>query len=102
MIRGKGRGTAVCSNVQMALESKPKRIMANAVTNATGDRAWLRPRALQANAVLGCPFDAVADGGSSPGEEGKTCLEAGLTPYVARLSTSANQQRGLFSKDACT
>ena len=32
----------------------------------------------------------------------KTCLEAGITPYVARPITSANQQLGLFSKDDFT
>ena len=58
--------------------------------------------ALQAKAVLGCPFDAVADVGYYHGEEVKTCLEAGITPYVARPITSANQKLGLFSKDDFT
>ena len=80
MLRGKGRGTEVCSTVQMAVDSKPKRIIANDVTNETGARAWLSPMALQAQAVLGCPCDAVADVGYYHGEEGKTCLEAGITP----------------------
>jgi hypothetical protein len=53
---GKGRGTAVCSNVQMAVDSKHKRIMANDVPNAPGDRDWLSPMALQAKEVLGCPL----------------------------------------------
>jgi transposase len=63
MILGKGRGTEVCYNVQMAVDSQPKRIIANDVTNATGARAWLSPMALQAQAGLGCPFDAVAEVG---------------------------------------
>ena len=99
---GKGRGTEVCSNVQTAVDRKPKRMIANDVTNAPGDRAWLRPMALQAKAVLGCPCDAVAEVGYDHGEEGKTCLEAGITPYVARPITSANQKLGLFSKDDFT
>jgi transposase len=102
MILGKGRGTEVCYNVQMAVDSKHKLIIANDVTNDTGDRAWLSPMALQAKAVLGCPFDAVADVGYYHGEEVKTCLEAGITPYVARPITSANQKLGLFSKDDFT
>jgi transposase len=102
MIRGKGRGTEVCDNVQMAVDSKHKRIIANDVTNDTGDRAGLSPMALQAKEVRGCPFDAVADVGYYHGEEVKTCLEAGLTPYVARPITSANQKLGLFSKDDVT
>ena len=96
---GKGRGTEVCSNVQMAVDSQPKRMIANDVTNDPGDRAWLSPMALQAKDILGSPFEAVADGGSYHGEEVKTGLEAGITPYVARPLTSANQKLGLFSKD---
>jgi transposase len=99
---GKGRGTEVCSNVQTAVDRKPKRMIANDVTNDPGDRAWLSPMALQAKAVLGCPCDAVAEVGYDHGEEGKTCLEAGITPYVARPITSANQKLGLFSKDDFT
>ena len=50
--------------------------------------------ARQATAVLGCPFEAVAEVGDDHGEEVKTCLEAGSTPYVARPITSAHQQLG--------
>jgi transposase len=96
---GKGRGTEVCSNVQMAVDRQPKRMIANDVTNDPGDRAWLSPMALQAQDILGRPCEAVADVGAYPGEEVKTCLEAGLTPSGARPLTSANQKLGLFSKD---
>jgi hypothetical protein len=41
----------------------------------------------------------VADVGYYHGEEVKTCLAAGITPYVTRPITSANQKLGLFSKD---
>jgi hypothetical protein len=96
---GKGRGPEVCSNVQMAVDRQPKRMIANDVTNDPGDRAWLSPMALQAQDILGRPCEAVADVGAYPGEEVKTCLEAGLTPSGARPLTSANQTLGLFSKD---
>ena len=96
---GKGRGTEVCYNVQIAVDSKHKLIIANDVTNDPGDRNWLSPMALQAKDILGSPFEAVADVGYYHGEEVKTCLEAGITPYVARPITSANQKLGLFSKD---
>jgi transposase len=96
---GKGRGIEVCYNVQTAVDSKHKLIVANDVTNDTSDRDWLSPMALQAKEVLGSPFEAVADVGYYHGEEVKTCLEAGITPYVARPITSANQKLGLFSKD---
>ena len=102
MQRGKGHGTEVCYNVQTAVDRKHTRIIANDVPNDTGDRAGLRPMALQAKDILGGTFAAVADGGDYHGEEVKTCLEAGSTPYIARLVTSANQKLGLFSKDDFT
>jgi hypothetical protein len=98
---GKGRGPEVCDNVQMAVDSQHKLRVANDVTNDTGDRDGLSPMALQATAIRGGPFDAVAEVGYYPGEEVQTCLEAGITPYVARPITSANAKLGLFSKDDC-
>jgi hypothetical protein len=102
MKRGKGRGTEVCDNVQTAVDSKHKLISANDVTNDPGDRDWLSPMALPAQAVRGGPFAAVADVGYYHGEEVKACLEAGMTPSIARPVTSANQQLGRFSKDDFT
>ena len=99
---GKGRGTEVCDNVQTAVDSQHKLMIANDVTNDTGDRDWRSPMALQAKEVLSSPFDAGADVGYDHGEEVKTCLEAGITPYVARPVTSANQKLGLFSQDDFT
>jgi transposase len=99
---GKGRGIEVCYNVQTAVDSRHQLIIANDVTNETGDRNWLSPMALQAKEVLGSTFDAVADVGYYHGAEVKACLEAGITPYVARPITSANQKLGLFSKDDFT
>jgi transposase len=99
MKRGKGRGTEVCYNVQTAVDAKHKLIVACEVTNDPGDRDWFSPMALQAKEVLGDGFDAVADVGYYYGHEVKTCLEAGITPYVPRPITSANEKLGLFSKD---
>jgi hypothetical protein len=96
---GKGRGTEVCYNVQTAVDSKHKLILACEVTNDTSDRDWLSPMALEAKAVLERPFEVVADMGYYHGDEVKACLEAGITPYVARPITSANKKLGLFSKD---
>jgi len=98
---GKGRGTEVCDNVQTAVDSQHKLIIANDVTNDTGDRDWLSAMALQAKAVLGGTVDTVADVGYDHGEEVKACLEAGITPDVARPITSAHQKLGLFSKADC-
>jgi Transposase DDE domain len=98
---GKGRGTEVCDNVQTAVDSQPKLMIATDGTNDPGARAWLSPMALQAKDLLGRPFEAVADVGDSHGEAVKTCLEAGITPSVARPITSAKAKLGRFSKDDC-
>jgi hypothetical protein len=98
---GQGRGIAVCSHVPTAVDSQPKRMVANDVTNDTSDRDCLSPVALQAKDILGGTCDAVADMGSYHGEEVKTWLAAGITPSVVRPITSANAQLGLFSKDDC-
>jgi Transposase DDE domain len=96
---GQGRGMEVCDNVQTAVDSKHKLFVANDVPNDTSDRDCLSPVALQANDILGGTFEAVADVGYYHGEAVKTCLEAGITPYVARPLTSAKAKLGLCSKD---
>jgi hypothetical protein len=99
---GKGRGPAVGDNVQTAVDRKHKLRIANDVTHDPGARDWLSPMALQAQAVLGCTVAAVADVGSAHGEAVQTGLAAGLTPYLTRPITSANQKLGLFRKDDFT
>jgi len=41
----------------------------------------------------------VADVGYYHGHEVQTCPAAGITPYVPRPITSANEKLGLFSKE---
>ena len=75
------------------------RSLACAVTNETSDRAWLSPLALPATAVLERPCEAVADLGYDHGAAVQACLEAGITPSIARPITAANKQLGLFSTE---
>jgi len=89
----------VCYNVQTAVDAKHKLIVAETVTNAAGDRDQLSPLATAAQEVLGGAPVIVADQGYYHGAEIKTCVEAGLTPLVPRPLTSANEARGLFTKD---
>jgi transposase/macrodomain Ter protein organizer (MatP/YcbG family) len=90
----------VCYNVQTAVDAKHKLIAAEDVTNAAGDRDQLSPLATAAQEVLGGATPVVvADRGYYHGAEITTCLEAGLTPLVPRPITSANEARGLFTKD---
>jgi len=90
----------VCYNVQTAVDAKHKLIVAADVTNAAGDRDQLSPLATAAQAALGGATPVVvADQGYYHGAEIKTCVAAGLTPLVPRPVTSANEGRGLFTKD---
>ena len=95
------RATEGCNNVQMAVDSQHTRIIANDVTHDPGDRDGGSPMALQAQAILSCPYDAVADVGYYHGEEVKTCLAAGITSYVTHPITSANKKLGLFNQGDC-
>jgi hypothetical protein len=72
------------------------------VTNDPTGWDGLSPKAVEAQAVLGGPFAVVADVGYDHGQEVKQCLHVGMTPYIARPITSANQQPGRFSKDDFT
>jgi transposase/macrodomain Ter protein organizer (MatP/YcbG family) len=90
----------VCYNVQTAVDAKHKLIVADDVTNAAGDRDQLSPLATAAQEVLGGATPVVvADQGYYHGAEIKTCLGVGLAPLVPRPITSANEARGLFTKD---
>jgi len=90
----------VCYNVQTAVDAKHKLIVAEDVTNAAGDRDQLSPMATGAQARLGDATPVVvADQGYYHSAEIKRCLDAGLTPLVPRPLTSANEARGLFTKD---
>lgn len=90
----------VCYNVQTAVDAKHKLIVAETVTNAATDREQLSPLATAAQAQLGGATPVVvADQGYYHGTEIQTCLEAGLTPLVPRPLTSANEARGLYTKD---
>ncbi len=91
---------AVAYNVQIAVDSKHHLIVAQEVTNDVTDRNQLSSMALAAQEMLELDQgQVVADMGYSHGQELKTCVEAGLEPYVARPNPSANRKLGLFGKE---
>jgi hypothetical protein len=72
---------------------------AHEVTNAVTDIDQLVPIAKQAKEVLAVDkLTAVADAGYCHGQQVKQALDAGITPYIARVNTSANTKQGLFTK----
>jgi len=95
-----GGRVEVCYNVQTAVDAQHKLIVAEDVTNAAGDRDQLSPMAAAAQEVLQASTPVVvADQGYYHGAEVKACLDQGITPLVPRPLTSANEARGLFTKD---
>ena len=95
-----GQGTLVGYNVQTAVDSKHKLIVAHEVTNAVTDQDQLAPIAQEAKQTLGVEtLDATADKGYYDGQAVKDCLAQGITPYLPKPHTSVNQQRGLYTKD---
>ena len=94
------QGTDVCYNVQTVVDSLHKLILEHEVTNDPTDQAQLSKMAVRAKQVLGVEgLEVVADRGYYDGAEVKKCEQAGITVYVAKQQTSANQKRGLFTKE---
>ena len=94
------RGTEVCYNVQMAVDSKHKLIVAHEVRSEVTDQNQLSGMALQAKEALAVEtLEVAADTGYYDGDEVKRCQEAGITAFVAKAQTSVNVKRGLFTKE---
>lgn len=98
-----GQRTEVGYNVQIAVDSRHKLIVDHEVTNAVTDQDLLALMACRARQVLGVnELEVVADQGYYDGHEVKQCLEASITPYIAKPHTSVNQHRGLYTKEDFT
>lgn len=94
-----GQQAEVGYNVQIAVDSKHKLIVAHEVTNDVTDQAMLSGMARQAQETLQVEnLEVIADRGYYDGQEVKRCLEAGITPTIAKPYTSVNQHRGRYTK----
>jgi ribosomal protein L14E/L6E/L27E len=95
-----GRRTDVGYNVQVSVDPKHKLIVDHEVTNAVTDRDLLSHMAKRAKDLLGVDeLQVLADRGYYHGKQVKSCLQAGITPYIPKPQTSASRKRGLFAKD---
>jgi transposase len=98
-----GQAIQISYNVQTAVDAKCKLIVDHEVTNSVTDLGQLSPLALRVKDFLGVPgFELLADRGYYFGEQIKTCLDAGITPYIPKPKTSTNLKRKMFSKDDFT
>ncbi len=96
---GGGEATVVGYNVQLSVDAKHKLIADHQVTNNVTDFGLLSQVARAAKGALAVDkMDVVADMGYYDGQQVKECLGEGITPYIPKANTSANRQRGLFTK----
>ena len=95
-----GKGMDVCYNVQLAVDSKHKLIVAAEVTNEGADQELLPRMAQAAKAGLEVEeLTVVADGGYFGCEVIKACEDEKITAYVPVPELGDAQRRGLFSRD---
>lgn len=94
----------VCFNAQIAVDSKHHLIVADDVTNEVNDLEQLAPMAVAAKEALEVEtLEVAADAGYHNGSEVVECEANGITPYVPKPKTSSkNEARGLFTKEAFT
>ena len=93
-------GTAVCYNVQIAVDSKHKLIAAHEVTNAGSDRGQLANLAKQAKEAMGVEnLEATTDMGYYECEDVKQCEEQGITVYMQKPPVGKMKKKGMFSKE---
>jgi transposase len=86
-------------NVQTAVDAKHKLIVEHEVTNVVTDESHLSSLAVRGKATLEVTTLAVvADVGYYDGDQVVACLQAGITPYIAKPQTSRNRKAGLFTK----
>lgn len=93
------KGMDVCYNVQLAVDSKHKLIVAVAVTNEVTDQELLAAVAQQTKAELGVEeLTVVADGGYFGCEVIKACEDEKITAYVPVPELGDAKRRGLFTR----
>jgi len=94
-----GMGSQVSYNVQTAVDTEYKLIIAHDVTNAPVDRNLLFPIAGLAQYTLQqAELNVLADRGYYKGEAIKDCYDAGIKVLIPKTQTSGNKAAGLFDR----
>jgi transposase len=98
MLTGKGHALAGY-NVQQALDTQHKLIVAHEVTTRGNDHTSLEPMATQAQQALGAQtMSAVADTGYMNGAQAQACEAKGITPVVPMAQVSNTKDSGFYAK----
>lgn len=94
-------GSLVGYNVQTAVDTEHKLIIAHEVTNSPVDRSQLLPLARLARSALARDeLTVLADRGYYKGTDIKACVDEQMTTLVPRSLTSNNGARGYFPRSA--
>lgn len=94
-------GSLVGYNVQTAVDTDYKLIIAHEVTNSPGDRGQLLPMARLAQEALGREVISVlADRGYYKGTDIKSCVDECMTTLIPKSMTSNSGANGFFPRSA--
>lgn len=95
------KGRDVCYNVQIAVDSKHKLIVAHHVTSEHTDLHQLLPITRQARKVLGVDsIEVVADKGYYNEQQIVACERMGTSCYVPAVKGNGGQAPGMYPKSA--
>lgn len=99
MLKAKGKPTMAGYNVQQAVDTKHKLIVAHEVTTQHNDHGSLEPMASAAQAALEAEaMTAIADTGYMNGAQAKACEDQGITPVVPMQEAAHTRAEGLYPK----
>ncbi len=99
MLKAKGGATIAGYNVQQAVDTRHKLIVAHEVTTQRNDRNSLAPMASAAQEALQAEaLTAITDTGYMNGAQAKACEERGITPVVPMPEVTHTRGEGLYPK----
>lgn len=99
MLSAKGEASVAGYNVQQAVDTKHKLIVAHQVTTCGNDHTSLEPMASQAQQVLGAEsMTVLADTGYMNGAQAQACEAKGITPVVPMQEVSNTRAPGCYPK----
>ncbi len=93
------KGSLVGYNLQTAVDTHHKLIVAHKLTNSPTDRGQLLPVAKKVKRALRCDeMTVLADRGYYSGQDMKSCHDLGIKTLVPKPSTSGNKAAGLYDR----
>ncbi len=98
LMQTSGMQTKVCYNVQSAVDCKHHLIVAHEVTNTTDRNQLCRMGEQAQEALKNKDLTVLADKGYFSSKDIVDAQDAGMTPLVPSIDTSASNKKGIFNK----